>query len=297
MSDQVEFEKIESEEPELTEAISEPEEDKKFGLDPKEDYSEMDEITARIMARKTEAFRRKKRAATRRKIFLGVVVLLIGLIIFSFSSFFDVDSIEVRGNSYFTAEEVINMAHAVPGKNLIYHPDKRNITNYLEDNPYIKDAKVSRQFPSTLVITVEERKQVGAIRYSDEYLIVDEEGILLRKTKTVPKLTNVEGIIIKKIKLGEPIGVEDEELLEQTLDLLKMMNKKDLYFVNIDMKDMYIKAYVYESLICKGTFKQLMDSMEDDKLHRVLDELFDDNIERGTITFSDEGYVSYVPTV
>ena len=279
-------------ETELTEDTTES-----FGLDPKDDFSDDEEVLARIRARRQERVRRKKMARLRLRIILGLIVLVVGLVIFSFSSFFTVDSIEVEGNSYFTAEEIINMAHATPGKNLIYHPDKKNIVNYLEANPYIENAKVTRGFPSTLVITVEERKQLGAIKYDDEFLIIDGDGILLRKTKTTPKLTRIEGIVINKIQLGEEIGVEDETKLTHTLDILTKMSDGDLYFVKLDMSDMYIKAYVYDSLICKGTYKQLCTAIDNDRLHRVLEELFEDNITRGTITFSDEDYVSFMPTV
>ena len=268
-----------------------------FGLDPKEDYSELDEITARIMARKIEQKKRKKRARTRARIIFCVIVFAIACLIFSFSKFFTVDSIEVVGNDYFTQDEVIDMAHAVPGKNLIYRPNKRSIVNYLEENPYIRHASVSRHLPSTLVITVEERKQIGAIRYDNEYLIIDEEGILLRKTKTTPKLTMIEGNVVKKIKLGEVIGVKDEELLEQSLAILRSMRDRDLYFVTLDMKDRYIKAYIYESLVCMGTYDQLLGAINSDRLHRVLDELFKDGVKRGSITFSDDGYASFMPTV
>lgn len=306
MEDNVQFEPIESA-PVETEPVNQElqtvdlkpanPEDASFGLDPKEDYSDIDEITARIKLRKQEAIRRKNRARRKRKILLGIIVFVIAMFIFSISSFFTVDSIEVRGNVYFTADEVINMAHAAPGKNLIYHPDKKNIVNYLEQNPYIKKAKVSRHFPSTLVITIDERKQLGAIKYDKDYLIIDGEGILLRRTHTTPKLTLIEGIVVKKITLGEAIGVKDKELLNQALVILNKMNKKDLYFVRLDMTRMYILAYIYDSLVCKGTYKQLVTAIDNNRLHIVLDRLFDDNIKRGTITFSDEGYVSFIPTI
>ncbi len=255
------------------------------------------EIEARIRARKQEALRKKRKARARRKFLLGFCVFVVAMIIFSFTSFFTVDLIEVRGNSYFTADEVINMAHAAPGKNLIYHPNKKSIVGYLEENPYIKKAKVSRQFPSTLVITVEERTQLGAIKYDKEYLILDDEGMLLRRTETKPKITLIEGVVVKKMTVGEKLGVEDTELLSQTLAILKKAREKDLYYVRLDMTNMYILAYIYDSLVCKGTYKQLITTMDNDRLHIVIDKLFDDNIKRGTITFSNEGYVSYLPTV
>lgn len=262
-----------------------------------EAYYELDEVLERIENRKLEGIRRQKKARKKLVIILSSIFLFVGLFIFSFSTFFDVDSIEVRGNSYFTEEEIVNMGHAEPGKNLIYHPNKSNIINYLEKNPYIKNAKVSRGFPSTLIITVEERQQIGAIKYDDDFLIIDNQGFLLRKTRTSPKVTIIEGIVVKKIEVGSEIGVKDEDLFNEALKILTEMQKKDLYFVRLDMKEMYIKAYVYEYLVCKGTYKQLLEGIDKDQLHKILDKLFGDGIKRGTITFSSEGYASFVPTI
>lgn len=262
-----------------------------------ESFYELGGVVERIQNRKLEMIEKRKREKRKRIIILSSVLVVIGLIIFSFTSFFTVDYIEVRGCSYFSEEEVINMAHAEPGKNLIYHPDKRNIVNHLEENPYIKSAEVSRGLPSTLIITVNERKQIGAIKYDDDFLIIDSEGMLLRKTNTIPKITTIEGIVVKKIKVGEKIEVKDETEFDQALNILKTMQEKDLYFTNLDMKEMYIKAYIYKNLVCKGTYEQLMDAMKKDRLHKVLEKLFKNGIKRGTITFTDNHYASFVPTV
>lgn len=262
-----------------------------------EDYYDLDEIKYRIEQRKRLKAEKKKKAKKRLIIGLSVFGVILICFLLSISSIFTVDSIEVRGNKYFSAEEIINMSHAVPGKNLLYKPQKGTIVKYLEDNPYISDAKVSRELPSTLVITVKERKEIAALKFDDDYLIIDSNGILLRKTRTTPKLTEVTGIVVKKIKLGEKIEVKDEELLDQTVDILNMMGQKDVYFVSLDVREMYFKAYIYDTFVCKGTYSQLLEGIEKDRLHRVLDKLLADGIKRGTITFSDEGYASFVPTL
>lgn len=260
-------------------------------------YYELDELLKRAEDRKALARKRNRRGKRIRFIVIFSFLLFVGLFIFSLSTFFDVDSIDVRGNSYFTAEEVINMAHAEAGRNLIYHPNKSSIVSYLEKNPYIKNAKVSRGLPSTLIITIEERQQIGAIKYDDDFLIIDDTGFLLRKTRTSPKVTIIQGIVVSKIEVGEEIKVEDEDSFKEALDILDKMQKKDLYFVRLDMSDMYIKAYVYEYLLCKGTYSQLEEGIQKNRLHKILDKLFSKGIRRGTITFSDEGYASFVPTI
>ena len=47
------------------------------------------------------------------------------------SGLFTIDAIEVKGNSHYTAEEIINIGHATSGRNIIY---KANIKETLEKN-------------------------------------------------------------------------------------------------------------------------------------------------------------------
>lgn len=271
-------------------------EKKSYGLS-KEDYYNVDELKARAEKRKAERLAKQKKARKRLIKIFSAIVIIAAFLIFSLSSLFTVDSLEVRGNSHFTSEEIINISHATPGKNLIYNPNKVEIEDYLENNPYIKKAKVTRGFPSTLIITVEERKQLCAIKYDDEYLVIDKDGILLKKTPKMPKLTLVKGIVVKKIELGKPIEVKDKEIFNETLTVLDKMVNSDLYYIKLDMTEKMIKAYIYENLIVKATFKQLTEAMDKNRLHAILERLFDKGIKRGTITFTDDGFASFEPRV
>lgn len=267
---------------------------------PEELPQDIKDFTDRIEKRKKDNERRGVRNRLRLKIFLVALVTAIFLFVFSLSSFFTVDAIEVRGNSYFTAEEVINIAHAVPGKNLIYNTGSKDIIKYLEQNPYIKEAVVARKLPSTLVISITERKQACAFKYDDDYLIMDEEGILLNKTRTVPKITLVKGLVVSKIKLGQVIGTKDKALFEKTQDLIQSMIDADMYFVSIDMapdeddKNL-VKAYIYETFIVKGQYDLVKANLDNGRLHKVVEELFKQKIKRGTITFTEEGTISFEP--
>ena len=281
----------ESETEDEPEAEAEPEEEKAPELS-----AEDREIAERIRLRKIEAERKRRRH--KRAMITGVVLAVLALtsLILSFTPIFTVDSIEVKGNTHYSADEIISMGHAVPGKNLIYKADKAVIQKYLEQNPYIKSAEVNRKFPSTLVINVKERTPVMTIRYDDDYLVLDREGILLQKSRTKPKLTIIEGNIIKKIKLSQQLGTTDETQMRKTIDLVQAMSDNDLYFVKIDMTDKYsIKAYVYDTLIVKNDYETLVENIKNGKLHLVLDKLFSESIKRGTITFNEDGTSTFMP--
>lgn len=260
---------------------------------------EIEAIKEKIRERKREKRRKARMRRTRFWTLLSATLISIALLIFSLSSFFTVDSIEVRGNSRFTAEEIINIAHAVPGHNIIYNPGSAEIVEYLEQNPFIKSASVSRKLPSTLVITVNERKQACAFKYDDDYLVMDDEGILLNKTRTEPKITMIYGLVASKIKLGETIGTKNQQMFSKTLKLIREMNAGDLYFVSIDMTEYeesrMVKAAVYDKLVVKSDYDLLVENIGNGRLHKVLEKLFDDGVKRGTITLNADGTAGFEP--
>ena len=146
------------------------------------------------------------------------------------------------------------------------------------------------------MIDVTEREERLAFKYDDDYLVMDEDGILLRKTRNKPMTTIIQGIVVSKIKLGEKIGTENSTRMDMALDLIKEMIKADLYYVKLDIENVKtIKAYIYDTLIVKTDYDTLMTNMENGKLHLVVEQLFKDGIERGTITFNEDGSVSFMP--
>ena len=262
---------------------------------------EIEAIKEKIRERKREKIRK---ARARRIRFWTIFIFLIasiGAFIFSISGFFTVDSIEVKGNDHFTAEEIINIAHAVPGHNLIYNPDKQEIIDYLEQNPYIKSAEVTRKLPSTLVITVHEREQACAFKYDDDYLIMDDEGILLKKTRTEPMITMLKGFVVNKMKLGEPIGTDDPRMFTNTLKLIRDTKAADLYFVRIDMtsymEDSQVRAYIYDNLVGRSNYDSLLDNLGNGRLHKVVEKLFEDGVKRGAIIVGEDGSISFEPGI
>ncbi|MBP3898165.1 MAG: FtsQ-type POTRA domain-containing protein [Mogibacterium sp.] len=282
-------------------AAEEPETEPETDPETDPETEEIKEIKKRIRERKKE----KKRKARRRKTVFwtafSIIALTVAGFIFSLSGFFTVDSIEVQGNSHFTSEEIINIAHAVPGHNLLYNPGSKTITDYLEQNPYIKSASVLRKLPSTLVIVVEEREEAISFNYDDDYLIMDDEGILLKKTRTEPKVTSVSGLVVTKLRLGDTVGTENQQMFSRLLRLVRAMKAADMYFVSIDMtgyeEDMSVKAYIYDKLVVKTDYESLVTNLKNGRLHKIVEKLFEDDIRRGTITFGEDGSASFEPGI
>lgn len=255
--------------------------------------SELDrQIAANILKRQ-----KKRSRPSPLKVACGIIILTVAMLIFMSTGVFTIDSIQVDGNDYFTDEEIINMAHATTGKNLFYHSGSREIVKYLEGSPYIEKAKVSKRIPGTLVIRVKEREQIAAVVYNKEYLVVDSQGLLLRRSKTKPKVTIVTGIKIRKMELGEKLEVTNSKEWKSALHILNAMNDGDLYFKKLKVSDDTARGYVYDSMVCKGRVETMIESIEKERLQKVLKALFKKGIKRGTVTLTESGYASFEPKV
>ena len=161
----------------------------------------------------------------------------------------------------------------------------------------MQEVTVKRSLPDTVVITIHERRQTAAIVYGEKYVVIDGDGTVLRKTGVQPKVPVIKGLTISKMNMGEPIETEEKVLLRQTLEMLSSMEKGDMYFKKVEIFKVQIRAFVADSLICEGTPEQLMEAMEEQRLQMVIQELYEQDIHRGTIKVSGGNYISFTPKI
>lgn len=240
--------------------------------------------------------RRKAKKRNLYKLLIFLVIVAGGLFGLS-TSYFDVVGYEVEGNSYYSDEEILVMGNCKTGGNIFWDTSLSDIKTRLEKDSYMESVKVKRLLPNKISIEVDERRQVAAVVYGQHYVVIDGDGTVLRNTEVKPQLTEVHGLTITKIEVGQPIEVEEKVKLRQTLEMLAQMQSKDMYFVQIDMTESGVDAYVLEHLVCKGTPQNIMEAIKANNLQKVVAELFDMKIERGTINVSGGEYISFDPSI
>ena len=238
---------------------------------------------------------KEERAIKRKKRRIKFVVKL-GVFLLK-SPFFNVKNFRVEGNSYYTDEEILVMGNCKTGGNIFIGIDTGDIRSRLEKDAYMSSVKVKRVLPDTVKIQLEERKQTAAIVYGEKYVVVDGDGVVLRKTGVMPEITVLKGLTISKLSVGEKVETEEKVLLRQTLQMLSVMEKSNMYFKTIELSEGEIKAHILDNLICQGTPENIMKAMEKDSLQLVVQELFDRKIERGTIKISGDRTVSFTPKI
>ena len=227
--------------------------------------------------------------------FLLLVAVATGAYFLLTSSLFDIQKISVENNSYFTVEQVIKIAGAKTGDNLFEAP-VGDMKDKLLADPYIKSVKIKRKLPAELRIILDERQEGAAVTYGKRFIIIDNEGMVLRKSATEPTLPLLLGMTVKKMDPGSPLEVEENSVLTDTLKLLSQVKKHDMIIKKVELSGVFIKAYITDQLIFEGTPENIANNL--DSLQDVLYDLYTKGIERGVIKVGkNEEYIFFSPLV
>jgi hypothetical protein len=169
-------------------------------------------------------------------------LVLLGLIIFN-SRFFGVKTVLVKGNQTLSAADILRNTNLSVHKN-IFQINCGKLQKIIMHNPRIAEAKVYYALPDKIVIEVRERPPLCLLLYSDNYVIVGEDGVAMGiKAENEPiKLPIVTGIIIPKISIGETVKSSQFDAAMEILrladeDLRVMLSEIDLknYVLYIDL--------------------------------------------------------------
>lgn len=244
--------------------------------------------------------RKKKRKKKKRKRkffllkFLLLVALAVGLYYFLSSEFFDIQKVSVDNISHYTEEQVVKLSKIKTGANL-FKTSLGDAEKRLLKDPYMKDVELKRKLPGTVAITVTERVEYAAVPYGSEYILIDQETIVLGRTQSAPELPILMGMTVKSMEPGKGLEVEQSNVLEETLKLLSVMEKSDLYFKKIEISDVLIKAYIYDYLICEGTPENILKGIDD--IRKVIFNMYENGIERGVIRVNSSKQWAWSPLI
>ena len=217
---------VESEDGEESEEESEESEDTEDGEE-SEDEEEESEASEKPAPKKPAKKKAEKRASlesfplSKRSItIIALLLVIIGLAaLIYFLPAFRVRNVHVEGNISLTDQQILrelkleyndHLMGGVSGNildviRLDYGKTEERIKR---ENPYIEDIRVSVKLPSTVDVTVRERRKVCYIRTPDGYAALDKDGIVLelssfdanKKVRPV-----ISGLTVKGAELGKPV--------------------------------------------------------------------------------------------
>ncbi|SIS37922.1 cell division protein FtsQ/DivIB [Salimicrobium flavidum] len=123
--------------------------------------------------------KRRKRKVNRQLIlYLTILFLLIGIVIYLQTPLSHVRNIEVSGNAEVTKEEIVELSGITENSSL-WGIDRSNVSDKLTTHPEIKNAEVGRNFPANVTISVDERERIAYVKNGESYAPILENGTIL----------------------------------------------------------------------------------------------------------------------
>lgn len=155
-----------------------------------------------------------KKIKNRSVLFVPVSIIVIVLaLFFGFSIFLRVSEVEVEGNSFYTAEEIVEASGIERGDNLFFINRSATTSRIYSRLPYIELVDVRRSLPNRVVIAVTESQAVAYVAAESGYWAVDEGCKLLSQPDMggLGGLIRVEGLTPIAPAVGQKIeaGVEE----------------------------------------------------------------------------------------
>lgn len=240
---------------------------------------------------------KKKKKRKKKRYFLKFCILCIlctGAYFFLTSEYFNVTEIEIIGNDYYTKAQVIQMSGISTGKNM-FEFDGKEVRDLLLSDAYIKNVKIRRIPMGKVRITITERMEYAAVPYGEEFVLLDNEGTVLRVAQDPPTLPLLVGMTLVEMTPGQALVVEQSYLLNDTLEMLEIIEGYEVYFKRIDFSTVIVKAYIYDTLYCEGAPGNIRDNME--SVEKLLYELYQQEITHGVIKVGKDNYLAFSPVI
>lgn len=164
----------------------------------------------------------------RKKLFkkmIGLFLLFVlCAVIASFTPYFNIQKVNITGNSRVSAQEIEQVSGIKTGSN-IFRVKLSSVQRKIEDISYVHSARVKREFPNQVSIEIEESQPAAAVPYMGQYIFIDMYGKALEQENqenlgNLPDIVILTGLEIKNFELGEKIIVENERNLKIVLESL-----------------------------------------------------------------------------
>lgn len=226
------------------------------------------------------------------RVFIFIILLVIFFLVVFTSPVFSVRTIQIRGNTYYTDEQIIEKMGFHPNKN-IFSFQKQKIQKLLYQDPYIESVHIEIDWPNQIRIQVNERKVVGYVPYVGTYLYIDKDGRVLETSASYTENPPiVQGLEFDHFQIGQVIPVKNQISLNVVAVMAQMMLKYDLFheIIKIDISDPTdIHLYVKKLDVSMGDIEEF-----DKKIQWLIQimNIYDmgkvdlKNMERGRVVFS-----------
>lgn len=175
-------------------------------------------IKRKLNNKEIEKIRRTKRIIKAISIF---ILIVLAIILFLMSPIFYIDDIIVENNEKLSDDAIVNLLN-INNETNIFEENDSKINNALKQNPYIEEVQIKRILPSTLKLTIKERKVMFLLEYANSFVYVDKNGNILEiSSNDISENVKILGYSTENIREQKKLTDDDIKKLNEVREFLK----------------------------------------------------------------------------
>lgn len=152
----------------------------------------------------------------------AIVVLMLACAIFVMAGLllFHVQTMEISGNQYVESSSIAKSIQSDKYASNSLYIMAKNALGEIKYPKSVESAKIYMKSPWSIKVVIKEKKAIGCTLIRDEYILFDEEGIVLGTSPIQPEgILFAEGIQAEKVKMNEKLPVKEDRVFRNIVDL------------------------------------------------------------------------------
>ncbi len=220
-------------------------------------------------------FREKERGKGRRRGLLAAAAaaLFLALAGVLAVTLFQIRSVEVTGNSFYTEQEIIDRVITDKySSNSLYLYLKYKYFEP-EEVPFTDKIEVSLLSPGSVRLRVYEKSIVGYVTYMGSNLYFDKDGVVVESSSEIKEgIPCISGLKFSSLALYQKLAVEDDSVFERILTITQLVKKYELFPDRITFgKELELTLHFKDVRVALGTGGALEEKIG--RLHELYPDL------------------------
>lgn len=183
---------------------------------------------------------------------LGLVTVIVVLLVLAFTIFFRVETIRVEGGRQYEAQEILDVSGIRKGDNMFFINKSEVSTRLFRDLPYVSNVTITRHFPSSVTLRIEESAAAAILPYQGTDYVLNARAKVMEALDSVPDRLSAEVIGLKtelpeigKVLTG--VTEEDRTSIAELSALLTVLEQRGLLeevqSIHLDQGDHLLMEY------------------------------------------------------
>lgn len=186
------------------------------------------------------------------KIVLSAIGIAILTAILTFLLYFQVRTVEIKGNEYLSDDEIKELVLQGPFASNSYVLSHKDYSERTADVPFLKGITVEQLSHDSICIQVSEKQLEGYVKYLDGYMYFDKNGVIQESTtEALEGIPCIEGLRFDKVRVGDKLPVGNESVFQSIVGVTRMITKNGLEPDRIVLDEAYNITLYFDGIIVK----------------------------------------------